>query len=333
MKSLYLLVLVLAIGSVFSRRVRFGVATDEPLIPGANPEQFVEDAKRAGVKEVRLNVYRDWVHSSPSIITNTLTTIGLLRNANILVSLVLLDLPTNDVSDFPQWAADFVHNNREVWDGVYRFIIWNEPNSHVFWRSSPQECMKLVVDTALAIWGCDEDGHGCTNHRAISAFGVAPSHNPLKFLNAALGELVHFSAPVRTLVRKLSLSVHFYPSSRKGFVKGDLSTLKGSTDGIGASMKLLGNIEKLKQVPRGTPIYVDEMGWNVGPGGLNEAGQVALYKNLLTTLSTKHPSVKNALVYRLHDDPAQPYTAGPYAYDGHIRKCLAFFVSWSSGKN
>jgi len=325
------LVLVLAIGATSSKRIRFGVATDEPLMPGANPEQFVQDAQRAGVREVRLNVYRDWVNSSTALITNALTTIGLLRSANIKVSLVLLDLPTNDISDFPEWAADFVNNNREISEGVYRYIIWNEPNSRVFWIRSPEEFMNLVVDTALAIWGCDSGGQGCTNHRSISAFGIAPSHNPLKFMSTALGELVHFSAPVRTLVGKLSLSIHLYPGSRKGFVKGDLKTLKGSTDGIGGSMKLLSSIEKLK-VPKGTSIYVDEMGWNVGKGGLNEAGQVALYKLLFSTLSSRHPRVKNALVYRLHDDTAQPYTAGPYAYDGHYRKCMAFFVSWSKGK-
>jgi hypothetical protein len=260
--------------------VRVGVATSEPEVADDDGRLFWRRVEQLQLQEVRLVAYRD----NPLLLDRLRRTIP-LRPSGVRVSVVLIDSPGASLVGFPEWAAIVA----DVLPDVYRWIVWNEPNAHAFWPyPHGGSCERRAATYARFLNDVTAAIRRARPRAVVSAFGLAASHTPVRFLRAAL----------RAGSRVEGLSAHLYPGS--------------AADGIKGSLALLRRLQAL--VPR-TPVFVDEYGWNAGRG-CTEERQADLYRDLLLAL---RPVARTALVYRLQD--GEGWRAGPYRPDGSRRPC------------
>lgn len=262
--------------------MRVGVATSEPEVADDGGAEFWWRFGQLQLDEVRLVAYRN----NPELLDRIRRTL-LLAPAGVKASLVLIDGPGEDLRGFPDWAATVIR----VLPRVYRAIVWNEPDSHVFWphprggtiEERARTYARFLNETTAAL-------HDARQDLVVSGYGLTSSHRPVAFLKA--GQLAG--------ARLTSLSAHLYPGNPSDGVRGSVALLR-----------------RLEAVVPGVPVYVDEYGWNAGPA-CSEQRQAALYRQLLDTLRLDR-RVKCALVYRLED--GEGWTAGPFRATGARRPC------------
>jgi hypothetical protein len=273
--------------------VNVGVASSEPETDADGGLEFFATLDNLGAKEVRLVLYRD----NPSLVDKVQQASAMAKARGIRASCVLIDSPENVRSKpaaeaFARWARGIVAELPHV----YRFIVWNEPNAHSFWRGPPRDpqdtqaehdrkraqLYRYLLD--VTSWAINRAWSGVE----ISGYALAASHFPIRFL-AECGAKPRYVN---------SLSLHLYPGT--------------PADSPAGSLVLL--VKLLALVPR-IPVHIDEFGWNVGPRCTEET-QAWRYSEFLASLR-KRPRVKTALVYRLRD--GEGWAAGPIRPDGSRR--------------
>ena len=187
--------------------------------------------------------------------------------AGIHVVLALYARPasTHDPVAFCQWAA-LVANTVKGW-GIHDFIIWNEPNTSLYW--SPQDASAPAAYEAL-LAACYDSVHAADSSARVIGFGLSPRSNgkgqtaPIPFI-LAVGQA--YKASGRTTPIMDQMSIHPYPNPNSPTDSPDVGYTNTNNYGIP-------NLDRVKQAlydafqgtgqpttVNGLTFRIDELGW------------------------------------------------------------------------
>ena len=245
----------------------------------------------------------------------------------------------------PKQFADWVSLLAQNYPQVKRFVIGNEPNQPRFWRpqfddagqqTSAKEFGRVLaasydalkaIDASITVVGIGLSPRG--NDRPYAPDNVSTS--PVRFLKA-LGEWYRASGRRAPLMD--ALSFHPYPSSnRDGLEHGYAWPNAGVADLGRIKLAIWDAFNKTPQMTtaNGLKLYLDEVGWQVGTGGVSgytgaenvpvtdEGTQARLYGDLVRMLACD-PSVAAVNFFGYRDELDRlGFQAGLVRADGSIR--------------
>jgi len=187
--------------------------------------------------------------------------------AGIHVVLALYGRPasSHDPTAFCQWAA-LVANTVKGW-GIHDFIIWNEPNTSLYW--SPQDASAPAGYEAL-LAACYDSVHAADSSARVIGFALSPRSNgkgqtaPIPFI-LAVGQA--YKASGRTTPIMDQMSIHPYPNPSSPTDSPDVGYANPNFYGVP-------NFDRVKQAlydafhgtgqpttVNGLTFRIDELGW------------------------------------------------------------------------
>jgi hypothetical protein len=316
-------------------------AVASPIVWGAadDASKFAEDGgnwfygqlKGAGLTSNRWTLA--WDSSNPTVIKEQAFLERAAPKAQAAGVRVLLALyagtpaPTasqHDVEGFCQWAGK-VASLAKSW-GIHDFIVWNEPNTRLYWMpqkdSSGNDVAGPAYEALLA--RCYDTIHANDEKANVIGMGLSPrastseSTEPLVFLRD-VGKA--YKASGRTKPIMDSLSVHPYPNPNSPTDSPDVGYEVADRFGIS-------NMDRVKQAVydgfngtgqpttlNGLTMVIDEVGWQTTTTGLpgyvndenvktiDEATQTAYLKTMARKYFACDPAIVSVQLFLLMDEP------------------------------
>src|SRR5579872_2967291 len=247
--------------------INYGVADDAGKYADDGGAWFDTMLKGANLTEVRWTLA---YNGDP----NTITELPFIQRAapqaqkdgvHVVLALYARPASSHDPTAFCTWAAN-VATLVQQW-GINDFIIWNEPNTALYW--SPQNAGAPAGYEAL-LAACYDSIHAADPNARVIGFGLSPRSNgptqtaPIPFIEA-VGKAYRASGRTKPIMDQMS--VHPYPNPNH------------PTDGPGvgnANPSFFGvpNLERVKQAIwdafhgteqpttlNGLTFRIDELGW------------------------------------------------------------------------
>jgi len=192
--------------------INYGVADDTGKYADDGGAWFDSMLKGANLTEVRWTLA---YNGDP----NTITELPFIERAapqaqkdgvHVVLALYARPASSHDPTAFCTWAAN-VATLVQQW-GINDFIIWNEPNTALYW--SPQNAGAPAGYEAL-LAACYDSIHAADPNAQVIGFGLSPRSNgptqtaPIPFIEA-VGKA--YRASGRTLPIMDQMSIHPYPN-------------------------------------------------------------------------------------------------------------------------
>src|SRR5579872_2658962 len=248
--------------------INWGVADDASKYADDGGAWFYNQLKGANLTEDRWTLA--WDPANPTAITELpffTRAAPKAQAAGIHVVLALYGRPATatDPAGFCAWAAQVANVAKGY--GIHDFIVWNEPNTALYW--TPQDATAPAKYEAL-LAACYDSIHAADSQARVIGFGLSPRSNgpsqtaPIPFI-AAVGKAYRASGRTKPIMDQMS--VHPYPNPNH------------PTDGPGvgnANPSFFGvpNLERVKQAIwdafhgteqpttlNGLTFRIDELGW------------------------------------------------------------------------
>lgn len=286
--------------------MHIGIADNLPIVYWSTLEErakFWSELAALGATEVRLPWYVHWVET-PGWGTRLTEAVAAATSIGCRVSIVLLDendaiLTAADRTLFAARCARFASNRT----GVYRFIVWNEPNIGTFWagsQSSDPAVRKARIRMFASTLAATRDAIKAARPGAVVAgFGLAASHDPGGFLDVT-AEWLKDSRRTRSLMDELSF--HPYPLLPRNAPGDPIFSVRHILERFDAAFT--GTPQKV-----GVKVGLDEFGWQTAETGeqveisktVDEAVQADYLKRAAAGFAAI-PRVTHALNYKLADE-------------------------------
>ncbi len=172
---------------------------------------------------------------------------------------------SHDPNAFCQWAA-MVANTVKQW-GIHDFIVWNEPNTSLYW--SPQDSSSAGGYEAM-LAACYDSIHAADSDARVIGMALSPRSNgsgqtaPIPFIKAVGAA---YKASGRTMPIMDQMSIHPYPNPSSPSDGPDVGYTNPSFYGVP-------NLDRVKQAVydafhgtgqpttvNGLTFRIDELGW------------------------------------------------------------------------
>jgi hypothetical protein len=318
-----------------------GAAAAPPIVWGAadDTSKFAEDGgtwffgqlKGAGLTSNRWTLA--WDASQPTVIKEQAFLERAAPQAQAAGVRVLLALyagtpaPTasqHDVEGFCTWAGQ-VASLAKSW-GIHDFIVWNEPNTRLYWMpqkdASGNDVAAPAYEALLA--RCYDTIHANDENANVIGMGLSPrastkeSNEPLSFLRN-VGKAYRASGRTKPIMDQLS--VHPYPNPNSPTDSPDVGYEVADRFGIS-------NMDRVKQAVydafngtaqpttlNGLTLVIDEVGWQTDTTGLtgyvndenvktiSETTQTAYLKTMARKYFACDPAIVSVQLFLLMDEP------------------------------
>jgi hypothetical protein len=306
--------------------ISYGVADDSSKYAEDGGAVFDKELLGAGLTENRWTLA--WDPANPTAIEE----LPLLEHAapvaqaagvHIVLALYSKQASRHNPISFCTWAGQVADTVRK-W-GITDFIVWNEPNTRLFWYPQKDRRGRDVAGPAYEalLATCYDAIKGANPDATVVGMGLSPrastraSNEPLTFLRD-VGAAYRRSG--RTLPIMDQLAIHPYPNPNR----------PNDAPSVGYPSPLrygLSNLARVKQAVweafRGTAqpttlngltLRVDEIGWQVGTAGLsgyvntenvhtvNQATQAAYLAQMVQVYLACDPAVTDVLLFLLVDE-------------------------------
>src|SRR5712691_8601253 len=226
--------------------IAWGVADDASKYADDGGAWFYDELKGASLTTNRWTLA--WDSSNPLAINELpflerAAPIAQEAGVHVLLALYSTKGSAHDPAGFCTWAEK-VAQTVSVW-GIHDYIVWNEPNTRLYWSPQKNGSGKDVAAPAYEalLATCYDKLHGADPAANVIGMGLSPrastsdSNEPLVFLRD-VGKA--YRASGRTLPIMDQLSIHPYPSPSKPTDGPDVGY--GSSDRFGIS-----NLDRVKQ--------------------------------------------------------------------------------------
>jgi hypothetical protein len=230
----------------------------------------------------------------------------------------------HDVEGFCTWAGKVASLVKSY--GIHDFIVWNEPNTRLYWMPQKDDAGNDVAAPAYEalLARCYDTIHANDESATVIGMGLSPrastsqSNEPLSFLRN-VGKA--YKASGRTKPIMDSLSVHPYPNPNSPTDSPDVGY--EVTDRYG-----IPNMDRVKQAVydgfngtgqpttlNGLTLVIDEIGWQTTTTGLpgyvndenvktvDEATQTAYLKTMAKKYFACDPAIVSVQLFLLMDEP------------------------------
>jgi len=305
----------------------YGVADDSSKYADDGGAEFYKNLLGAGLSENRWTLV--WSPSDPTTIVELpflerAAPVAQLAGVRIVLSLYSETAAQHDLEAFCSWAGNVAATVKQ-W-GIADFIVWNEPNTRLFWFPQKDAAGRDIAAAAYErlLARCYDTLKAANPDAKVIGMGLSPrastpqSNEPLVFLRD-VGQA--YRASGRTLPLMDQLAIHPYPNPNNPTDAPSIGYR--SPDRYGVS-----NLARVKQAVwdafHGTPqpttlngltFRIDEIGWQVDttgmPGYLNpenvrtvdQATQAAYLAQTVRGYVACDPTVTDVLLFLLADEP------------------------------
>jgi hypothetical protein len=306
--------------------IRWGVADDASKYADDGGAWFYGELQGAGLTQNRWTVAFD--PANPTAINELpflerAAPIAQAAGVHILLSLYSLKGSVHDPATFCAWAQK-VAETVSQW-GIHDYIVWNEPNTRLYWSPQKDASGKDVAGPAYEalLAQCYDALHATDPLANVIAMGLSPrastsdSNEPLVFLRD-VGKA--YKASGRTTPIMDQLSVHPYPNPSSPADGPDVGYPNPDRFGVP-------NLDRVKQAVydsfngtgqpttlNGLTFVVDEIGWQTDTTGLSqyvndenvkvisEQKQAAYLTSLITKYYACDPTVVSVQLFLLADE-------------------------------
>lgn len=251
--------------------ITFGVADDTGKFADDGGAWFDQQLKGANLTEERWTL--QFTGSTSSIGQEAFLDRAApqAQKDGVKVELALYGSTTDgsqNASAFCQWAG-YVAGYVQKW-GIQDFIIWNEPNTAVYWRGAGSDPSVPAQYEAL-LASCYDSIKAANPNATVIGFGLSPRSNnpktqmaPIPFI-AAVGQAYRASGRTKPLMDEMS--IHPYPNPNSPTDSPDVGYQNPDFYGIP-------NLDRVKQAVydafngtaqpttvNGLKFVIDEVGW------------------------------------------------------------------------
>jgi len=306
--------------------IAYGVADDSSKYADDGGAHFYTNLPGAGLTENRWTLA--WNPANPSAIEELPfleRAAPLARQAGVRVLLALYSkvAAQHDPEAFCSWAGT-VASTVMRW-GITEFVVWNEPNTRLFWFPQKDDAGRDVAAAAYEplLARCYDTIKSANPGATVIGMGLSPrastpqSNEPLVFLRD-VGKA--YRASGRALPLMDQLAIHPYPNPNRPTDAPSVGYPSPERYGIS-------NLSRVKQAVwdafhgtgqqttlNGLTFRIDEIGWQVDTSGLpgyvnqenvrtvDQATQAAYLAQMVQTYFACDPTVTDVLLFLLVDE-------------------------------